>query len=183
MGIVTNIKKGWGQFVFENGLRKLRRDKKFVNLNEAKTIGIVYQLTAQTNFRKVKLLMKELTTPSRQVMVVGFVNRNDIPNYCIAANSGYFFDKKDLNWYESPKNDYIARFINKEFDILIDLSLEDIYPLRFISALSRSKFKVGMYAKESKKFLDFMIKPKKKEISIDELSEQIIHYLLILKSN
>ena len=183
MSVITNIKKGWGQFVFRNGLKKLKRNKKLVNLNEAKTIGIVYQLTAQTNFRKVKLLMKELTTPSRQVMIVGYVNRNDIPNYCIAANSGYYFDKKDLNWYGSPKNDYIAKFINKEFDILIDLSLEDIYPVRFISALSKSKFKVGRYAEGNMEFLDLMIKHKKGELSVDELSRQIIHYLLILKSN
>lgn len=183
MSVITNIKNAWGQFVFRNGMKNLKRNKKFINLNEAKTIGIIYQLTDQTNFRKVKLLMKELTTPSRQVMIVGFVNRNDIPNYCIAANSGYYFDLKDLNWFDSPKNDYIAKFINKEFDILIDLSLEDIFPLRFISALSKSKFKVGMYADENKEFLDLMIKPKKGDYGIDELSEQIIHYLLTLKSN
>ncbi|RLD50294.1 MAG: hypothetical protein DRJ05_19805 [Bacteroidetes bacterium] len=182
MGFVTKIKRAWGQMVLHARVKKLKRNKKLVNLNKAETIGIIYELTDQARFKKIKTLKKELTTPTRQIVVVGFVNKDDIPNYCIEANSGYYFNKKDLNWFGFPKNDYIAKFINKEFDIFIDLSLEGLYPLRSISSLSRSKFKVGRYAKNNKEPFDLMIKLKKGNPSIEELSEQIVHYLLILNS-
>lgn len=180
MGVVTNIKRSWGQIVLYGKTKKLKRNKSLVNLNNAETIGIIYELTDQASFRKIKLLKKELTTPKRQIVVVGFVNRDDIPNYCIAANSGYYFNKKDLNWFGFPKNDYIAKLMNKEFDIFIDLSLEDIYAIKSISALSKSKFKVGRYSENNKELFDLMIRLKKGKSSIDELSEQIVHYLLIL---
>ena len=182
MSIVSNIKRRWGRVVLHARAKKLKRNKRLVNLNKAETIGIVYELTDQAIFRKIKLLKKELTTPNRQIVVVGFVNHDEIPNYCIAANSGYYFNIKDLNWYGFPKNDYIAKFVNKEFDIFIDLSLDELFPLRSISALSRSKFKVGRFGNNNKEVFDLMIKLKKGKYSFDELSEQIVHYLLILNS-
>jgi len=180
MGVVANIKSSWGQIVLYSKTKKLKRNKCLINLNNAKTIGIIYELTDEASFMKMKLLKKELTTPNRQIVVVGYVNRDEIPSYCIAANSGYYFNKKDLNWFGYPKNDYIAKLMNKEFDIFIDLSLEEVYAIKSISALSKSKFKVGRYSENNKKLFDLMITLKKGKSSIDELSEQIIHYLLIL---
>lgn len=182
MGIISEIKQSAGKYIFYRKLNNLKRNKKLVNLNEAKAVGIVYNVTNQEIFRKVKLLIKDLTTTKRQVMAVGFVNKKSIPNYCVAAYSGYYFDQKDLNWFGGPKNDYIKEFINKEWDILIDLTMEDVFAIQFISGLSKSRFKVGRYSESHKKYYDLMIKVNN-SLSIDAFIEQILHYLLILKSN
>ena len=179
--ILNNIKQSVGEFIFNRKLKNLKRYKKLINLNEARSIGIVYNVNSQTIFNKVKKLTKELTTRQRQVMPIGFVNRRSIPNYCIAPNSGYYFNQRDLNWYGGPRNDYVKEFINKEFDILIDLNMENEYILRYISGLSKSKLKVGSYSKINENYFDFMIKTDK-SLSIDIFMEHALHYLLILKS-
>ena len=181
MGIISEIKQSAGKYIFYRKLKNLKRNKKLVNLNEAKTVGIVYNVTNQEIFKKVKLLIKDLTTAKRQVMAIGFVNRKSIPDYCIAAYSGYYFDQKDLNWFGGPKNNYIKEFINKEFDILIDLTLEDVFVIQFISGLSKSRLKVGRYSENHIKYYDLMIKVNN-SLSLDIFIEQILHYLLILKS-
>jgi hypothetical protein len=181
-GIVSKIKISIAEAQLSKKLRKLNRSKKFVHLSEAKTIGIIYNLTDEGMFRKVKELANELSVRQRQVLTVGFVNRKTIPNYCVAADSGYFLNQRDLNWYGAPKNDYVSQFINKELDILIDLSMEETYVLKFICGLSRSRFKVGKYSDASKTYLDFMIDPDK-SCSMDEFIEQILHYLTVIKNS
>ncbi len=180
-GIIENIKRSVANYVLNKKLGKLKRDKKLVNLHNAGTIGILYNVSSQTTFQIVKTLVKELTSRQRQVMALGFVNRKSIPNYCIAANSGYHFNLRDLNWYGAPKNDYIHEFINKEFDILIDLSLDDVFVFKYISGLSRSKFKVGRHNDNYLDCFDLMIKMEP-NVSLDALIEQVIHYLAIIKS-
>ena len=145
--VVLHMKERVGKFLFKSRLKQLKRKKQLVNLNQARTICIAYNVTSQAAFRTVKTMVKELTTKQRQVMALGFINRKSIPNYCVAANSGYYFNLRDLNWYGGPKNDYIKELINKEFDILIDLTLEDVFVLQYVSGLSRSKLKVGRYSK------------------------------------
>ena len=178
---LTDIKQITAKFIFNQKLNKLKRQKKLVNLNEAKTIGIIYNVTDQEIFKKIKYLIKDLTTRNRQVMALGFINLKSIPNYCVAPNSGYFFNRNDLNWYGIPKNDYITKFINKELDILIDLTMDDVFVLKYISGLSKSKLKVGRYSEEYQNYYDLMINADKIK-SIDTYIEQILHYLLILKS-
>ncbi|MBN2174605.1 MAG: hypothetical protein JW731_10760 [Bacteroidales bacterium] len=177
---LSNIKSSIGRYVFERKLNHLTRNKRLINLNDAKSVVIVYNVINQDLFTQIKLLVKELTTRNRQVMALGFVNRNSIPNYCVAANSGYYFDLKDLNWFGAPKNDYIKEFIKKEFDILIDLTLEDNFVTQFIAGLSRSKFKVGRYSPNHEQYYDLMIDIKKNS-TIEEFIENVIHYLLVLK--
>lgn len=177
--IISHIKSVAAEFVLDQQIKKLKRNKRVINLDEAKTVGIVYNVSDQKVFKTIKILVKELTTQKRQVMAMGFVNRNSIPNYCIAANSGYYFNQRDLNWYGGPKNDYVKEFINKEFDILIDLNMDDEYVLRYISGLSRSKFKVGSYSKTHEKYFDMMIDFISAS-KIEEFIEQVLYYLLML---
>lgn len=179
--VVTNMKESVGKFLFKNRLKQLRRRKQLVNLNQAKTICIAYNVTSQAAFRTVKTMVKELTTKQRQVMALGFINRKSIPNYCVAANSGYYFNQRDLNWYGGPKNDYIKELINKEFDILIDLTLEDVFVLQYVTGLSRSKLKVGRYSKTHENYFDLMISLKK-TATLEEFIDHVLHYLIILKS-
>jgi hypothetical protein len=178
--LIENIKRSVANYVLKKKLSHLTRDKKLVNLHSARTIGIIYNVNSQTTFQIVKTLVKELTSRQRQVVALGFVNRKSIPNYCIAANSGYHFNLKDLNWFGAPNNDYIREFINKEFDILIDLSLDDLFVFKYISGLSRSKFKVGLHSDAHLDCFDLMIKMDQ-TASLESFIEQIIHYLVIFK--
>ncbi len=181
MEFISGIKKRVGNIILDRNISRLERTKKLISLSDARNIGIVYLVSNQGIFNKVKLLIRKLNSPYRQVMALGFVDRDSIPDYCVAANSGYYFDKKDLNWYGAPKNDYIKEFINKEFDVIIDLTLEDVFVLQYIIALSKSKLKVGRFSKSMVKHYDLMIKNDKKALS-DEYIDQILHYLNILKS-
>lgn len=180
-GIKTKIQEIAGEVVLQRRYSRLERDKAVVNLLEARTIGLVYKVTDERLFNAVKKLIKELSNDKRQVMALGFVDDITIPDYCVAAYSGYYFNRKALNWYKAPKSDYVLTFINKEYDILIDLSTSNDYILRYIIGLSKARFKVGRQRRGVEKFLDLMIRMKK-SAPFGDYVQQVIHYLTVLKS-
>jgi hypothetical protein len=180
-GIVAQTKQFVGESILGYRYARLQREKKVVNLMEAESIGLVYKVTNEGLFTAVKKLIKDLTTEKRQVMALGFVDDLSIPDYCVAAYSGYYFNRKDLNWYKAPKSDYITAFINKEYDILIDLSTSNDYILKYIIAMSRARFKVGRQRKGMEPFYDLMMRMKR-SAHYEEYIGHALHYLTLLKS-
>jgi hypothetical protein len=179
--IFSGLKTKVGNFVLQHRQKKVVRNKRLVNLDEAKTICIVYKVNTQKDFNLVKDLTRGLNTGKKNVLALGFVDRKKIPNYCVAANAGYYYTPKDLNWYGIPRSDYLKTLINKEFDILLDFSLENTLVNRYISALSASCFKVGLHSEYNTGHLDMMIKMEENP-ELDELILQTLNYLRMFKS-
>jgi hypothetical protein len=178
---LTGLKKRTGYYVLQRRQKNVIRNKRLVNLDEAKTICIVYKVNTQNDFNLIKDLTRVLTSGKKNVLALGFVNRDDIPNYCIAANAGYYFTRKDLNWYGAPRTDYLKGLMKKEFDILIDFSLDDTFINRYISSLSVSCFKVGLHTDYNQAHLDMMIKMEE-TAELDEFILQTLNYLRMFKS-
>lgn len=172
----TGLKKEIGNFMFHRAMKKVARKKQMVNLQDARSIGIIYLVTDEKAFRLIKSIQKNLSDRKREVMVVGYIDSPDIPTYCIVPDSGYFFNQHDINWLSIPKNDYLNKFVQKKFDILIDLSDDNMFTLKYISGLSVAKLKVGKYSKEHEKIMDLMINAKKDK-SIEFFIDQSLFYL------
>ncbi len=180
-GIISKIKALTGEVILARKTSRLIRNRGVVNLLEARSIGLIYKVTDEQLFDTVKRLIKDLSNDKRQVLALGYVDDDVIPDYCVAAYSGYYFNRKALNWYHAPKPDYIHTFIQKEYDILIDLSNSRDYILKYIVALSRARFKVGRQRPGFSNHYDLMLRMKK-SASYREFIEQAIHYLTVIKS-
>jgi hypothetical protein len=57
-----------------------------------------------------------------------------------------------------PVNPVVKNFINEKFDILINLNSGKCFPLKYISALSKARFRVGRYNSQNAVCFDMMIK-------------------------
>ena len=98
--------------------------------------------------------------------------------YC----DGYdFFCQKDLNWYNSPSSIYVKNFIGDKFDILLDLNLNDLFPLRYISSLSQANFKVGKKSDKNNSIFDLMIETDEKK-GLKYFLKNIDTYLFIINN-
>jgi hypothetical protein len=53
-----------------------------------------------------------------------------------------------LNWFYIPKATCVQDFIDTDFDICINIASENVFPLKYIAGISRSRLKVGAYGKE-----------------------------------
>lgn len=128
-----------------------------MNMDEARTVGIVFDATDNENFDLVRKYITYLKEMKKRVKAIGFYNQKETPAMAYSKLEYDFFSLKDLNWYNFPNNIYVRNFMEDEYDILLDLNIHDSFPLKYISSLSKAKLKVGKNSEINSSIFDLMI--------------------------
>ncbi|MBI4947872.1 MAG: hypothetical protein HY840_15890 [Bacteroidetes bacterium] len=157
MGLVHNIKNVFGKYFLALEQKHVQRNKKFINIEDAKTIGIVFDASDNENFDLVKKYVTYLREMKKKVKAIGFYYQKVTPAMTYSKLEYDFFSLKDLAWNNIPNNIYVDNFIEDEYDILLDLNLNDLFPLHYISSLSKARFKVGKKSEINNSIFDMMI--------------------------
>jgi len=172
MKLVDNFKSLVGEKILTNYQRNQSRVPFIYTLNEAKHIGIIYNATEYVSFEIIKNLVKDLSHDSKKISVLGYVDsKNLIDNYLYRKGFD-FFSRNELNWYFRPVSQVVNQFIREPFELLINLSLDDHYPIRYITALSPAAFKTGRYS-PSDKSLDLMIDIEKEKQAMHSIQDEV----------
>lgn len=182
MRIIENTKTYLGKSSIKAFLKNKRREVKACNVSEAKSIGILFNATHQISFEIVKAFVKDLSTKKNKIDVLGFVDSKQLIDHYLYRKGFDFFTRSQLNWYYKPIVENVQKFINKSYDILIDLSLDDPFPIHYIIACSQAKFKVGRYY-EGQDCLDFMIDMEKEKEAMDKIRNELDKDLKEKKKN
>ncbi len=172
MNLMGKIRSKFGDYTLKRSVKKQTRKLKSCNLHQAKSIGILFDATQMVSFEIVKGLAKELSGNANDIMVLGYVDSKQMIDHYLIRKGFEFFTRNELNWYKKPHGETIDKFINKEFDILYYLNLEDLYPLRYILALSKAKFKTGKFI-ENDEYLDLMIDIEKEKEAMKDLQLEL----------
>lgn len=172
MKLIDSTKAYLGQKSIRTFLKSNVREVIACNIKEAKTIGILFNATHQISFEIVKAFVKDLSTKTNSVDVMGFVDSKQLIDHYLYRKGFDFFTQSQLNWYYKPTVQNVEKFIAKPFDILIDLSLDDPFPIHYIIACSMAKFKVGRFY-EGQECLDFMIDMEKEKEAMDKIREEL----------
>jgi hypothetical protein len=160
----------------------LDRTLRLMNLEQAKRIGILYALDDIPDYDKVSKFVSELQHDHKEVKALGFVRNKNLITRFLPKLSFDFFSIGDISWFYRPIHKKLKDFIDKEFDLLIDLSVYENFPLIYIAGLSHSFCKVGRFSEENSNYYDFMI-DLKPSASLEDYLEQIRHYLTIINSH
>lgn len=147
-----------GRFQLKKDLRRKNSAHVTVGFSEARRIGILYDATREEDFETVKEYIKKLRTDyKKDMLAMGFVNKNKLPKEQFPQYGLDFFTRKELNFKMVPIDPIVHNFINERFDILIDLHASGIFPLQYIAAMSNARFRVGRYDKRNVNSYDMMI--------------------------
>ena len=182
MSYLENFKYKVGRWVFQRDLKTNKRTKSVCNLDQAKSIGILYDATFEENIKTIQPFVSYFFDLKKEVKALGFVNSKKL-SYCHTPKLQYdFFYQKDLNWYYKPQNYIIDNFIKKDYDILINLCDSKEIPIKYLIASSLAHFKIGIY-EENYEIYDLMISLDNDK-SVQRLMKEIKHYInLINKKN
>lgn len=154
------------------------RNKEFINLEAARTIGILFHHIDNESFITVKEFIKDITKENRQIYAIGYIEAMEVPDFYLLKRGIEFFCLKDLNWLFKPELDFLEVFAEKEFDLLINLSIDDYFPVEYIYALSKARFKIGKHS-DNYEYADLSIDIKDSR-DINYLVQQISYYLKII---
>ena len=172
MKFIENTKAYMGERAIRNFLKSTSRKLESCSINEAKTIGILFNATHQVSFEIVKELVKKISGKKNSIDVLGFVNSKQLIDHYLYRKGFDFFTRSQLNWYYKPVNPVVNKFIKKPFDLLLDLSLDNPYPIKYILACSVAKFKAGMYH-QKQEYLDLMIDIEKEKQNMSMLQHEL----------
>jgi hypothetical protein len=167
------IRNKIGRQVLTTKLKGRHRKVQACNLDNARWVGIIYNATEYISFEIIKDLVKVLSDNGIAVSVLGYVDSKKLIDHYLYRKGFDFFSKNDLNWYFRPVSTVAVKFMEEPFDLLLNLSLEDHFPIHFITTLSPATFKAGRYlpADES---LDFMIDIEKENQTMRSVHQEIL---------
>jgi hypothetical protein len=145
---------------------KLKRKICPINLSQVKTAGILWKVDDLDVFR---MLSSQLKEKGIKVYSLCFA---DQPG---SVQGEAIYSLSDFSFFGNLQNKEIAGFIEKEFDLLIDISLSKGTDFQYVRALSNAKFKAG-WSDSIPDYFDLIIDIRnRKEPSY--LAEQLVHYL------
>lgn len=168
-------------YLLQQEIKQSRRQTKLIPFKNAGSIGILYDATLDNDYEIIKNYVKELRASSKDVLALGYFNQKELPGTRFMKLGLDFFTKKSLNWKLKPNHPIVNNFMQRNFDILICLSLEKSIPLRYVSCMTNAGFKIGKYDRQSAGIYDFMIKVEEKP-TLRQMIDQVNHYLNLIRN-
>jgi hypothetical protein len=159
MSLIKNIKHFFANASLKKqlaGKQRIISPNKFSFYN-MKTVGMLFDASNPEDYELVKRYVVYLREHAKKVKVLGYFSSRHIPTLTYSKLEYDFFSSKETNWFGKPTTHIIDNFMEEGFDLLIDLNIHDHFSLKYVTALSNAKFKVGKYKEEDEKIFDMMI--------------------------
>lgn len=157
MGFIQDIKIKLGTYFLRKEISAGKRTHTIMNIRDAKTIGIIYNVGDINEVEMVRKYIATLRDMGKKVRSIGYVPLKEMPGNVITSIDHQCFTLKNVNWYFKPAINFIGSFVQEEFDLLLDLNITSQLPLVFTAALSKAKCKVGRYSEKYLSIYDVMI--------------------------
>jgi hypothetical protein len=177
MNIIDRIKNSFYESVLKQ--RGANRPARAItNLNDARTVGIIYDSSNPDNDITITKFAEMLRNKGKAVEIMAYVNDKKIDHKGDIA----IFNPKAVNWYGVPLDTRVDTFVNKPFDLLISAVLAESKPLEYIAYLSKAKYRVGPFSENKTHFYDLMIQMGSRT-DMSYLLQQMVHFLDNIKYN
>ena len=96
MSYIEDFKTKIGQIVFQNQLKSNKRKKEVCNLENAKSVGILYEATTEDQIQQIQPFVSYFFDLRKEVKALGYVNakRPELNHSCpvqtMQSPSGYY---------------------------------------------------------------------------------------------
>ena len=150
------------------GSRKVMLDN-----SKIKTIGVLLNDDEAIDLKWFETLAKTLKINPNNFQVVSFTKEKKLEEQVF--NNTY--NEKSIGWKGKVKHPDLKRFIDTDFDVFISYYSEDSLLLNVLTAISKAKFKVGVFQIDER-LNDLIIKTEVKDF--ETFKNELIKYLTIL---
>jgi hypothetical protein len=161
---------------------RLKRNFFYSNINQVKTIGIVWDASKTSDFPSLSRFYQKMHDRNIDVRILGYFPGKELPDQYTALRFLNCIRKNEINWCYIPVSTETNVFISTPFDILIDLNIDRNFTLSYITKLSSARFKVGLFDSESSSSTFDLMLEIKKPVQIENYLTQVVHYLEMINS-
>jgi len=183
MGFFTETRMHIGNSILAKKASRHSRKPYYRNFGDVKTIGIVWDASRSEEFASLSKFYQQMHDRNIEVFIIGYYQGKELPNQYTAIRYLTCLREKEVNFFYLPLTPEADKFINTRYNILIDVNFNRIFPLTWMTVLSKAGFKVGLtdHVNHNDPF-DLMIELKR-PVKIDEYLTHVIHYLEMINAD
>jgi hypothetical protein len=182
MELLKGLRTRIGNAILHNKISRTKRKASYINIELVKNIGIVWDASSTEEFPSLSKFHQRMAEKKAEVNILGYYSGNSLPNQYTAIRYLSIIKKEELSFFYQPVSSEISTFVNKNFDVLIDLNFKKLLPLKYISSLSNARLKVGLFESETGNTTFDLMMDIKNPVNVDEYLNQVVHYLEMIKS-
>lgn len=182
MEMFKNIRLNRGKAILRKKMGRMKRKRFKGNISNARTLGIVWDATNPDELSFLSQFHQKMAERNIDVKILGYYPGKHLPDKLTAIRYLVCLKKEDINITYRPASREAESFIETGFDILIEINHKDIFPLRYVSSLSKAGFKVGFFDKESDKSPFDLMMEFNKSTDINTYLTQVIYYLEMINA-
>jgi hypothetical protein len=134
-------------------LSQAKAIRAITNLQDAKSIGILYDSTNPDNDAVISKFAAMLRSKGKTVELLAFLDDKKVEHKEGIA----LFNKKNLSWTGVPDDEKAQSFAAQPFDLLLGCFVEANPALEYIACTSKAKWRVGVYAAGKTECYDMMV--------------------------
>jgi hypothetical protein len=123
---------------------KLKRQKMLFDFASAKYVGIICASEDETSINILKSFLHFLQQKKIKYLVLGYFNGKHVPENFLYWKEMEFITQNELNFFFIPKGSIVNKFIAEPFDMMINCSMTNYFPVEYIAQTSIAKCKVGL---------------------------------------
>jgi hypothetical protein len=182
MELFKGIRTRIGNALLHNKVSKTKRKASYKNIELVKNIGIVWDASSTDEFTFLSKFHQRMAENKAEVNILGYFSGNNLPNQYTAIRYLSIIKKEELSFFYQPASSEISTFVNKNFDVLIDLNFKKLLPLKYISSLSNARLKVGLFESETGNTAFDLMMDIKNPVNVEDYLNQVVRYLEMIKS-
>lgn len=181
VAITEKIRRKIRLLLKRRALRKFARQPHVVSYSMAKHIAILYETDSEGSFASIASFIKQLQSDNKQLFVIAYYPQKRMPEGLDVPEGVACVIRKDFSLLMRPKKEAFRQFLNKEYDILIDLCSHQAFPMKMLAAMTPATFKVGAHHPDYVDIYDLILDVKN-NYTASELAKHVIYYLKIIKT-
>ena len=172
------------KYSYNKALKQLLHESKKINhkkinLVDCKSVGILFDATEEYSYTSVEHFAERLKI--KDIEFLGYINfsKKKLGAKNIPFNH---FTNSDVSWSGVPQIGAVDKFMNRHFDLLLNLTVGENPVLEYIMAGSRACFRVGEFHETKNFCYDFMLNLKAGD-KLPDLIKQVEIYLPMFNDN
>ncbi|MFO7997410.1 MAG: hypothetical protein R6U86_00330 [Bacteroidales bacterium] len=180
MGVFQQIRQNLRTYFLRAEMKKRRRNKMVMGLDESRTIGIIFDASEAAGYSHVVSLVAGLRDEGKKVRCMGFVRQKQKPDFLVDQIHFSFFQARDFSWSLKLKAPALKAFVENPTDLLLDLSPSGLFFPKYLAAIADARYKVGNFHPDQVEIYDLMIR-EPDPFSLKDFMDHCIQYLKIIK--
>jgi len=184
MELFKNIRLNSGRSLLRKRSESVKRSGRNFLFTKVESIGILWDATNESGYQTISAFNKKMAEAGKRVEVLAWIPGKEVSNQLTGLSYMRFLKTDDLNFNFIPSSTDSKFFIERKFDLLIDINPAKVFPLTYIATLSISPMKVGIGtgSDSGDEPYDLMIQSGK-ENDIEAFLDQTVHYLTLINSH